>query len=205
MASFCAYRYFSPVVFWRWWGPSGLLFCFERILREIRARHRTYITKVIQHPGRVVEIQFKKEKTYSRAGQYIFLNCPEISLFQYHPFTLTSAGDAEDFLSVHIRQVGDFTKSLAEALGCEPEKRSANDEKANKDGSYVVKSPTGRVLPRIMIDGPFGAASEDFYKFETIMLCGAGIGVTPFASILKSIWYRLHYQRDSKPILLRKV
>ena len=36
-----------------------------------------------------MELQIKKEKTKTRAGQYIFLSCPEISYFQWHPFTLT--------------------------------------------------------------------------------------------------------------------
>ena len=36
-----------------------------------------------------MELQIKKEKTTTRAGQYIFLSCPEISYFQWHPFTLT--------------------------------------------------------------------------------------------------------------------
>jgi NADPH oxidase len=58
-------------------------------LREVRSRHVTYISKVIQHPSNVVELQIKKEKTTARAGQYIFINCPEISLLQWHAFTLT--------------------------------------------------------------------------------------------------------------------
>src|SRR2546429_8355148 len=49
------------------------------------------------------------------------------------------------------------------------------------------------VLTLVMIDGPFGSASEDFQKYEVAVLVGAGIGVTPFASILKSIWYRMNY------------
>lgn len=40
------------------------------------------------------------------------------------------------------------------------------------------------------IDGPFGTASEDVFRYEVVMLVGAGIGVTPFASILKSVWYK---------------
>jgi NADPH oxidase len=42
--------------------------------------------------------------------------------------------------------------------------------------------PLNRALPRVMVDGPFGSASEDFLKYETVLLVGAGIGVTPFAS-----------------------
>ncbi|KAG0014369.1 hypothetical protein BGZ80_010482 [Entomortierella chlamydospora] len=54
-----------------------------------------------------------------------------------------------------------------------------------------------------MIDGPFGAASEDVFKFEVTVLVGAGIGVTPFASVLKSIWYRVNY--PTKATKLHKV
>jgi len=60
-----------------------------------------------------------------------------------------------------------------------------------------------QVLPRVYVDGPFGSASEDVFKFEVAILVGAGIGVTPFASILKSIWYRLNYPQGKTR--LRKV
>lgn len=53
------------------------------------------------------------------------------------------------------------------------------------------------------VDGPFGTASEDVFDYEVSMLVGAGIGVTPFASILKSIWYKF---KDNNPKLrTRKV
>ena len=60
-----------------------------------------------------------------------------------------------------------------------------------------------RILPRIYIDGPFGSASEDVFKYEVAVLVGAGIGVTPFASILKSVWYRMNYPKERTR--LRKV
>jgi NADPH oxidase len=155
-----------------------------------------------------MELQIKKERTTVRAGQYIFLSCPEISYFQWHPFTLTSAPE-EDYLSVHIRVVGDFTKALAQAVGCDFEDKGTGDEKSKTDVSKVVgivASPAmNRTLPRVMVDGPFGSASEDFLKYETVLLVGAGIGVTPFASILKSIWYRMNNFNNSKPTRLSKV
>lgn len=73
----------------RYWLVGGVIWIYERILREVRSRHVTYISKVIQHPSNVMELQIKKEKTTTRAGQYIFLSCPEVSYFQWHPFTLT--------------------------------------------------------------------------------------------------------------------
>lgn len=201
---YCSYNTIG--VFWRYWLVGGLIFISERILREVRSRHHTYISKVIQHPSNVMEVQIKKEKTTTRAGQYIFLSCPEVSYFQWHPFTLTSAPE-EDYISVHIRVQGDFTTAFAKALGCDFSKKERGGEKDKKgDASMVIPPPLNRTLPRVMVDGPFGSASEDFFKYETVLLVGAGIGVTPFASILKTIWYRLNnLNNQNKRTRLSKV
>ncbi|THU81158.1 NADPH oxidase [Dendrothele bispora CBS 962.96] len=200
---FCSFNTIG--VFWRYWLVGGVIFVIERVLREVRSRHRTYISKVIQHPSKVMELQIKKEKTKTRAGQYIFLNCPEISYFQWHPFTLTSAPE-EDYISVHIRVVGDFTGALAKAVGCNFEDRGKKDEAGGKVIGTDANPPLNKTLPRVMVDGPFGSASEDFLDYETVLLVGAGIGVTPFASILKSIWYRMNnFNYSGKPTRLSKV
>jgi NADPH oxidase len=96
------------------------------------------------------------------------MRCNAHGLGASSPFTLTSAPE-EDYISVHIRVVGDFTTAFAQALGCDFSKkeRGAGDNKekdTKSDGSAVVRPPLNRVLPRIMVDGPFGSASEDFFK-----------------------------------------
>ncbi|KAJ9247131.1 hypothetical protein DTO195F2_9209 [Paecilomyces variotii] len=200
--------FFGYGVFYLYFIWGGAIYLLERLMREIRGRHKTFISKVIQHPSKVVEIQIKKEKTKTRAGQYIWICCPEISIWQYHPFTLTSAPE-EDYISVHIRVVGNFTTALAKALGCDFDK--PKDTKGNSAVVSVDKSTSGgdidpsirKVLPRIYVDGPFGSASEDVFKYEVALLVGAGIGVTPFASILKSIWYRMNFPQQRTR--LRKV
>lgn len=58
-------------------------------------------------------------------------------------------------------------------------------------------------LCRVAIDGPFGTASEDVFRYEVVMLVGAGIGVTPFASILKSVWYK--YSQNNQEVFTKKV
>lgn len=87
---------------------------------------------------------------------------------------------------MHIRVVGDFTKALAKSVGCDFDAKSTGDVNAKDDVSKVVGVVTdpamNRTLPRVMVDGPFGSASEDFLNYETVLLVGAGIGVTPFAS-----------------------
>jgi hypothetical protein len=70
---------------------------------------------------------------------------------------------------------GDWTTAFAKALGCnfpqKDEKGKAKDVTGNKDG-VTLEVPLNRYLPRVMIDGPFGSASEDFNKFETVLLVG---------------------------------
>ena len=112
---------------------------------------------------------------------------------------------------MHVRCVGNFTKALGKALGCQFER---SGEKKGLEGSAVVgvddrAASSGvdpairKILPRVYVDGPFGSASEDVFKYEVAVLVGAGIGVTPFASILKSIWYRMNYPQQKTR--LRKV
>lgn len=176
--------------FWKWWILSGAVYLFERMYREYRGRLATKITKVVQHPSKVFQLQFKKSNFKARAGQYVFVCCPDIGMFQWHPFTLTSS-PYEDYVSIHIRVVGDWTRDFAYRLGC----------RFGDEGEDKLKMPT--TLPYIMIDGGYGSASEDVFDYEAAILIGAGIGVTPFASILKTVWYR--YTNDDKLKALKKV
>lgn len=41
---------------------------------------------------------------YCRPGQFIFLRCPEIALFEWHPYSITSA-PADPYLTVHIKVI----------------------------------------------------------------------------------------------------
>jgi len=61
----------------------------------------------------------------------------------------------------------------------------------------LLEAPDGSNI--LGIDGPFGAASEEVFQFKTVMLVGAGIGVTPFASILKHIMHIIKNNLDKPP------
>ncbi|KAF8805581.1 hypothetical protein BYT27DRAFT_7234265 [Phlegmacium glaucopus] len=113
-----------------------------------------------------------RSRKKSLAREPVFLSCPEVSYFQWHPFTLTSAPE-EDYISVHIRVAVGFRTGLAKAVGCDFSAKGAKGD--IPAGGKVVGTNTNHPevpTPHIM----------------TVLLVGAGIGVTPFASILKSIW-----------------
>jgi len=194
----------TNATFWEYWTFGGFLYLLERLLREFRSIRQRTIIKVILHPSNVVEIQFEKHKDRPGAGQYIFISCPAVSAWEYHPFTLTSAPE-EDYLSIHVRMAGDFTRQLGHALGCSDSNRESRAAPGRESQSIVIDSHHRQSKLKLYIDGPFGTASEDVFKFETVLLVGAGIGVTPFASVLKSIWYRMSHSTTRSTGRVQKV
>lgn len=108
-----------------------------------------------------------------KPGMYLFLNIPLLSRFEWHPFTISSAPE-DELLSLHIRCNGDWTNALYSIL-------SAIQTRSLRDSTKEVE------YPQVLVDGPVGAPSQDYNQYRVVMLIGAGIGVTPFASILKSI------------------
>mmetsp|Transcript_12324 Transcript_12324/g.49414 ORF Transcript_12324/g.49414 Transcript_12324/m.49414 type:complete len:539 (-) Transcript_12324:37-1653(-) len=172
--------------FWIWFVVPGTAYTLERIVREWRAKSGTTVREVTKHPSDVVEVRMERKKFKYKSGQYLFLNAPNLSFYEWHPFTITSAPH-EDFVSVHIRAVGKWTKGLRELL-------APDDEGTMMIGKK--KGPDGR--PLLRLDGPYGAASEEVFTFETVLLVGAGIGVTPFASILKSLYHKRNNSEECK-------
>jgi NADPH oxidase len=210
---------------WRYIIWPGIIYFSERVWREYRARRPTRLSKVLVHPSGAMELRIVKPSFKYVAGQWLFIQVPEVSQFQWHPFTITSAPE-DPYVSVHIRQVGDWTQALGERVGAGPSVVAAltkamkgevredekDDEKAEAElsvtgptrGDFVELDPatTNRTMPMVRIDGPYGAPAEDVFNAEVAVLVGAGIGVTPFASILKHIWYR---QRSGNLGNLRRV
>ena len=172
---------------WRWelWG--GGLYLLERIYREIQSRRPTRIHKVIRHPYDALEIQFLKPSMNYKAGQWLLLNLPSVSTTQWHPFTITSC-PFDPYISVHVRQVGDWTRDLGDALGAGPSQAKEFDG-LDLMGIYEIALQNGQEMPAIRVDGPYGAPAEDVFDNEIAVLIGTGIGVTPWASILKNIWH----------------
>ncbi|KAL9116177.1 MAG: hypothetical protein Q9227_000548 [Pyrenula ochraceoflavens] len=172
---------------WRWELFGGGLYLFERLYREVRSRRETEITKVIRHPYDAMEIQFRKPSMKYKAGQWLFIQVPSVSRQQWHPFTITSC-PFDPYVSIHVRQVGDFTRALGDALGCGPS-QAKEYEGLDPNGMYEIALSNGQKMPKLKIDGPYGAPAEDVFDNEIAVLIGTGIGVTPWASILKNIWH----------------
>ncbi|KAJ8752754.1 hypothetical protein K2173_007064 [Erythroxylum novogranatense] len=154
---------------WMYIAIPASLYVGERIFRAIRSKfYEVEILKASIYQGKVLSLQFQKPAGFSyRSGMYIFVQCPQISPLQWHPFSLTS-GPRDDHLSVHIRALGDWSYQLYSLF--------------QEATLFGIKD-----YPRIQIDGPYGAASQDHVKYDIVVLVGLGIGATPFISVLRDI------------------
>ncbi|KAM1636908.1 hypothetical protein ACFX1X_015019 [Malus domestica] len=168
---------------WMYLSVPVLLYAGERILRIFRSGFYTVrLLKVAIYPGNVLTLQMSKPQQFKyKSGQYMFVQCPAVSPFEWHPFSITSA-PGDDYLSVHIRQLGDWTQELKRVFSeaCEP-------SLAGKSGLLRADETTKTSLPKLLIDGPYGAPAQDYRKYDVLLLVGLGIGATPFISILKDL------------------
>ncbi|XP_052210215.1 respiratory burst oxidase homolog protein A-like [Diospyros lotus] len=168
---------------WMFLAVPVLLYAGERTLRFFRSGFYTVrLVKVAIYPGNVLTFQMSKPPQFRyKSGQYMFVQCPAVSPFEWHPFSITSA-PGDDYLSVHIRQLGDWTQELKRVFSeaCEP-------PVAGKSGLLRADETMKKSLPKLLIDGPYGAPAQDYRKYDVLLLVGLGIGATPFISILKDL------------------
>ncbi|KAL2020999.1 hypothetical protein VTK56DRAFT_7773 [Thermocarpiscus australiensis] len=119
-----------------------------------------------------------------KPGQYVYLRMPGISLFENHPFTISSLC-SEDFPSEYgeeyrdcvlvFRPYGGFTRKVLET--------------AVEKGPYHTY--------RAFLDGPYGGMRRELAAFDTCILIAGGSGITSLMSQLLNLIKRM---RDGKAI-----
>ncbi|XP_052176111.1 respiratory burst oxidase homolog protein C-like [Diospyros lotus] len=171
---------------WMYVAVPIMLYGCERLVRAFRSSIKPVkILKVALYPGNVLALHMSRPQGFKyKSGQYMFVNCAAVSPFEWHPFSITSA-PGDDYLSVHIRTVGDWTRQLKTVFSqvCQPPP-TGKSGLLRADHMQGDKEPN---FPRVLIDGPYGAPAQDYKKYEVVLLVGLGIGATPMISIVKDI------------------
>jgi len=130
--------------------------------------------------------------TSYKEGQYMFVNAPAVSFIQWHPFTISSAPQ-EKTITIHIRTcgAGSWTQELCDYI-LKMGQQNVTYFSLDRPGPFGKEA--GKVLgpdgnPILRIDAPHSAPTQHVGEYNVVMVIGAGIGVTPVSSTLKSIVY----------------
>ncbi|XP_017401018.1 dual oxidase 1 [Cebus imitator] len=149
----------------------AIIYGGDKLVSLSRKKVEISVVKAELLPSGVTYLRFQRPQGFEyKSGQWVRIACLALGTTEYHPFTLTSAPH-EDTLSLHIRAAGPWTTRLRE----------------------IYSAPTGdrcARYPKLYLDGPFGEGHQEWHKFEVSVLVGGGIGVTPFASILKDLVFK---------------
>ncbi|XAR52625.1 NAD(P)H oxidase [Bertholletia excelsa] len=181
---------------WMYLAAPITLYACERLIRVFRSGHKTVrILKVAVYPGNVMALHMSKPQGFKyTSGQYILVNCSAVSPFQWHPFSITSA-PGDDYLSIHIRTLGDWTSQLKAVFSkvCQP----PTSDQSGLLRADIAKGDNRPRLPRLLIDGPYGAPAQDYKQYDVLLLVGLGIGATPLISIVKDVLNNIKQQAET--------
>ena len=179
-------------VFWQWVLLPVVGFAIELVIRRQNTKEPAYVVNASLLPSKVLGLEIARPKSFHyQPGDYVFVKCPSLSKYEWHPFTISSAPEMQDVLSVHIRSAGSWTGKLYQLF--------------REQHEQWIRSGNSKYEPGVLVhlDGPYGTPSTHIFESKYAILIGAGIGVTPFASILKSMLYRS--QHGSSGMRLQKV
>jgi predicted ferric reductase/Ca2+-binding EF-hand superfamily protein len=186
--------YFTHLLYVAWLGlaiahaPKFLLFAgvpllgfaIEQIRRLRRRGPASAVVSAQALRSGVTALEIARPRGFAfQAGDYCFLRVSAVARHEWHPFTISSAPE-RDALGFHVRSLGNWSSALR---------------------AHVE---AGRPLGEVFVDGPYGSPSAHLFESRVAVMIGAGIGVTPFASVLESLVLRGNGQSE-RPSTLEHV
>mmetsp|Transcript_8816 Transcript_8816/g.13569 ORF Transcript_8816/g.13569 Transcript_8816/m.13569 type:complete len:825 (-) Transcript_8816:102-2576(-) len=142
----------------------GLDFVTRKIIMALWLYPRKASIRIISESA--VEVTFPKTSNFNyNPGQYLYIAVPEIGMFEWHPFTISSSPE-QKIVSLHIRKAGSWTNALYNLAELENE-------------------------ISILLEGPYGYVGVDLAsnRYKMVMLFSGGIGVTPMQSLCNQLMY----------------
>jgi NAD(P)H-flavin reductase/Ca2+-binding EF-hand superfamily protein len=160
---------------WIWLAVPTFVYALDRIFGQ-RVQRTLLVGADVLASG-VTRLTIARPDRFSfRPGDYVFVRIPKLAGSEWHPFTISSAPERTDAITLHVRSVGHWTTAL-HTLAKETE---------------IAKSPL-----RLDVIGPYATPTARVLESKVAVMIAAGIGVTPFASVLASLLVR---PKDTWPL-----
>ena len=144
------------------------------------AAARVYIPDALEwhfpNETTLIKVSYESLDHSYEPGQYFFVNIPDISLNEWHPFTASAVLDdgilfcIKRMNSKRITSRSTWTQRLADrAIG------------QHNDGTGPEQESGASTSLAIRLCGPYGYS--DFTHYERLLLVAGGIGITPMIAI----------------------
>ncbi|XP_023324717.1 NADPH oxidase 5 isoform X3 [Eurytemora carolleeae] len=102
--------------FWKWIIIPGCIYILEiiyRVTTSFLGHGKSKIISVVTFPSKVTNLIISRPAGFNfNPGDWVFIKIPDIAMFEWHPFTISSAPEVQDTFTVHIRGVGEWTIKL---------------------------------------------------------------------------------------------
>ena len=158
------------IALWLWMSAVFVgLILWVRVVRPLELRSKAWrIEAVIPERGNICTIVLKPSRLHARRfdgfhfepGQFAWITVNKSPFaITRHPFSISSSAEKTERLGLSIKAAGDFTQKI----------------------SYLKPGATA------YLDGPHGAFTIDRHDGPGFVFIGAGVGITPLMSMLRTM------------------
>lgn len=138
-----------------------LLDLLYRIFLSFRINKLKLSTHFELITNNIIKLEIDDTSLECHSGQYIFLCIPQISLFEWHPYSI--ANSITENKTFYIKIVGDWTNKIKQNI-------------------------QQNIKMDILIDGFYGDISKYIFEYRYILLFSGGVGITPIFSTIKDMY-----------------
>eukprot|EP01006_Ploeotia_vitrea_P048419 TRINITY_DN67234_c4_g2_i1.p1 TRINITY_DN67234_c4_g2~~TRINITY_DN67234_c4_g2_i1.p1 ORF type:complete len:1059 (+),score=542.53 TRINITY_DN67234_c4_g2_i1:38-3214(+) len=188
---------------WKFLVGPLVYYTLDRFMFAMTTKKTTLDRVVIYNRPESIVMQIRKPEGWTyRSGQYLFLNVPELSKLEWHPYSIASIPE-DHSIKLCVQIEGDWGRALHSLLLDRYAKFTMPYQRIN-DAVVIDFENDDRIaasmMPEIMIMGPSGSPSQNMTTHDHIAMICAGSGVVPMISSLRMVYnkYRSQFQRRKR-------
>jgi predicted ferric reductase len=158
------------IALWLWMSVVFVgLILWVRVVRPLELRSKAWrIEEVVPERGNICTLVLKPSRLHARRfdgfpfepGQFAWISVDKSPFaITRHPFSISSSAEKTERVTLSIKASGDFTRKVG----------------------YLKPGAT------VYLDGPHGAFTIDRHDGPGFVFIGAGVGITPLMSMLRTM------------------
>lgn len=197
----------APMVMYLYDRGTRFIACYCRRVEAAAVVYRDPDGTGNVRRGELMRLSLRASESFVKSftpGKYALLNVKELGGYEWHPFTVCSGRSGDDTDAVqHIDFIiaanGDWSTKLISSFKalhtrqCQVSPRVTSSFASSLSEMHIDADPDDRPdglgsgVPTFAVDGPFAAPTMSALEHDVIVVVGAGVGVTPFLSLLEAL------------------